>query len=432
MIQRNNETLLSKENLMDKILSNFNLHEAWKKVKANGGVPGIDGVTILEFKNHAKKSWNKIKSQLTVGKYKPKPVKRVEIPKPNGGKRKLGIPCVMDRVIQQAVLQVLDPIFDPSFSKNSFGFRKGRNAHQAIERARQNWQEGFKMAVDLDLYHFFDEVNHDILMHNVSKKIKDKMVLKLIGNFLRSGVVINGKQEKTQKGCPQGGPLSPLLSNIILDVLDKELEKRGHRFVRYADDAIIQVKSLRAGDRVMNNITHFLEKKLKLKVNTDKSKVSTMDSEVTFLGFILKRGQIRWSDKAFCKFIARIKELTNRSHRISMRFRVNKLNEYIRGWMGYFGISKYYSPIPNIDHWIRRRIRMCFWVDWKYCRNRIREMIKRKAPTHQAILTGLSRKGPWHLSKTFAMNMAINDKFLKDFGLLSVKELWIQIHYPNG
>lgn len=422
---------LSETDLMKAVLNHENLQRAWKRVKANGGVPGSDGITILGFRDFAKTHWKRTAEELKEGRYKPQPVKRAEIPKKSGGKRNLGIPSVVDRVIQHAIAQVLDPIFDPLFSENSYGFRIGRRAHDAVRKARQYWKEGYRIAVDLDLYKFFDEVNHDILMHYLGKVVRDKILLRLIGSFLRAGVVINGKIEPTTKGVPQGGPLSPLLSNIVLNEMDKELERRGHRFARYADDAIIFVRSLSAGNRVMQGIKGFLEKKLKLKVNEEKSKVAPLN-ECRFLGFVFNGGKIRWSEESFREFKQTLKILTNRSHGISMKNRMIKIGEYIRGWMGYFALSEYYRIIPEIDCWIRRRIRMCYWIDWKRCRNRIREMIRRHAPKYQAILTGLSRKDPWHLAKTYAMQMAIPDDFLKAEGLVSVKELWVRFHYPTG
>ncbi len=294
----------SDENLLEQILSRPNMVKAWERVKSNKGAPGVDNMPIDDFMAFARKHWEKIRWSIFAGTYHPLPVKRVEIPKATGGTRPLGIPAVLDRLIQQAIAQVLLPIFDPHFSESSFGFRPGRSAHDAVYQVRDYIRMGYRMGVDADLAKFFDTVEHDVLMCRISRKVRDKRVLKLIGKYLRAGVVINGRGEETRKGVPQSGPLSPLLANILLDDLDKELEKRNHRFARYADDFVILVKSRRSGERV--------------------------------------------------------KELTGRSWGVSMEYRLAKLAEYLRGWMGYFGISEYYRPIPEMDHWLRRRLRMCY------------------------------------------------------------------------
>ena len=342
--------------LLEHILEPDNLMRAWKQVKSNKGAPGIDGVTIAQFPAYIQERWQGIGAAILDGTYVPSPVLRVEIPKPDGGMRPLGIPTVMDRVIQQAIAQVLMPIFDPGFSESSFGFRPGRCAHDAVYKVQDYIKQGYRVAVDMDLAKFFDTVNHDVLMNRVSRKVKDKRILKLIGRYLRAGVVNNGRLEYTRKGVPQGGPLSPLLANILLDDLDKELEARGHRFARYADDFIILVKSQGAGERVMKSICRFLEQRLKLSVNEKKSKVANVE-DCSFLGFIFCRGKIRWSQKAFVEFKRRIRLLTGRSWFVSMDYRLKKLAEYIRGWMNYYGISEYYRPIPGLDEWLRRRIR---------------------------------------------------------------------------
>jgi RNA-directed DNA polymerase len=304
--------------------------KAWKRVKANKGAPGIDEMSIEEFPEFARNNWDSIRESLLAGIYQPLPVKRVEIPKPTGGTRPLGIPNVLDRLIQQAVYQVLMPIFDPCFSDYSYGFRPGRSAHDAVYQVREYIREGYRIAVDMDLSKFFDTVNHDVLMHRVAQKVRDKQVLGLIGKYLRAGVTVNGRLMSTRKGVPQGGPLSPLLANILLDDLDKELECRGHRFVRYADDFIILVKSQRAGERVKLSVQRFLERRLKLKVNQDKSKVTSTD-KTDFLGFTFKGNKVRWSDSAFREFKRRIKDFTGRSWFVSMEYRLEKLAEYLRG-----------------------------------------------------------------------------------------------------
>lgn len=419
----------SDANLLEQILSRPNMVKAWERVKANKGAPGIDQMPINDFLAFAREHWEKIRSSLRAGTYQPLPVRRVEIPKPTGGTRPLGIPTVLDRLIQQAVAQVLLPIFDPHFSEASFGFRPGRSAHRAVNRVRDHIRKGYRVAVDADLSKFFDTVDHDVLMSRVARRVSDKRVLRLIGKYLRAGVMINGRLEATRKGVPQGGPLSPLLANILLDDLDRELEQRGHRFARYADDFVILVRSKRAGERVMSSIGHFLEQRLKLTVNREKSKVASTN-EIAFLGFIFKGASIRWSDKAFAEFKRRVRKLTGRSWGVSMEYRFAKLTEYLRGWMGYFGIAEHYRPIPGIDQWLRRRLRMCYIKLWRRCRTKVRELTKLGTNLRLAISIGLSRKGPYRLAKTLATQSGMTNKWLKDQGLLSVKELWVNIHYP--
>jgi RNA-directed DNA polymerase len=352
------EPLLSDVYLLERIVSRANMQAAWKRVKANKGAPGIDGISVANFPTHARAHWDAIRKMLMDGTYQPQPVKRVEIPKDSGGVRRLGIPTVQDRVIQQAVSQVLTPMFEMGFSENSYGFRPCRSAHDAVYKEREYIREGYRTAVDMDLSEFFDTVNHDVQMHKLARKVRDKRVLKLIGKYLRAGVINGGRLEQTRKGVPQGGPLSPLLANILLDDLDKELEKRKHRFARYADDFVIMVKSLRAGERVKESISRFLKRKLKLQINEKKSNVTTSDTLV-FPGFTFRRDRIRWSDKAFEKFKRRLKRLTGRSWFVSMDYRYKKIAEYLRGWMNYYGISEYYRPLPGLDTWLRRRMRMC-------------------------------------------------------------------------
>ena len=417
------------EHLLERILSRENMLRAWKRVKANKGAPGIDGMSIESFPEFLRQHWQSIRESLWTGTYQPLPVRRVEIPKSTGGTRPLGIPAILDRLIPQAIAQVLVPIFDPDFSESSYGFRPGRSAHDAVRQARKYIREGYHIAVDIDLSKFFDTVDHDVLMHRVARKIRDKRVLRLIGKYLRAGVMINGRLQATRQGVPQGGPLSPLLANILLDDLDKELQRRGHRFVRYADDFLILVKSRRAGERVMSSVTRFLQRKLKLQVNPDKSSVTTTN-QCTFLGFTFRGTKIRWSDDAFREFRRRLKRLTGRSWRVAMEYRVRKLNEYVRGWINYFGISEYYRPIPEIDAWLRRRARMCYWKQWRYARTKVRELRKLGTSLHAAISVAMSRKGPWRLSRTLATQTGMTNQWLKDQGFVLVKDLWVNIHYP--
>lgn len=371
------------------VVQRDNMLSAWKQVRANKGAPGIDTISIKEFPAYAHENWKGIKQSLLEGFYRPMPVKRVEIPKDSGGVRKLGIPTVMDRVIQQAICQVLTPVVDPHFSGSSFGFRPARSAHQAVQQVLKDIREGYRYAVDIDLEKFFDTVDHDILMSRVARRVRDKGILRLIGKYLRAGVGVNGRLNATVLGVPQGGPLSPLLSNILLDDLDKELEKRGLRFARYADDLTILVKTKRAGYRVMASIRRFLEKKLKVRVNTDKSKV-VRAQDSSFLGFTFKRMKLTVTEKAVDGFKAELRRLTWRSWGISMQYRYASIRLYLRGWMNYFGIGMKYNDAVELDHWLRRRIRMCYWKQWRKTRRRVGELIRLGAPKYQAILTGLS------------------------------------------
>jgi len=418
-----------KQDLLERILSRSNMLKAWRRVKANKGAPGIDNMPVDDFMAYAREHWETIRASLLAGTYQPLPVKRVEIPKPTGGTRPLGIPTVLDRLIQQAIAQVLFHLFDPHFSESSFGFRAGCSARDAVYQVRDYIRKGYRVAVDADLSKFFDTVDHDVLMHRVGRRVRDKRVLRLIGSYLRAGAVIDGRRQETRKGVPQGGPISPLLANILLDDLDKELEKRGHCFARYADDFVILVKSHRAGKRVMAGICHFLANHLKLSINQEKSKVASTN-EITFLGFSFKGASIRWSDRVFAEFKRRVKGLTGRSWGVSMEYRFVRLAEYLRGWMGYFGIAEYYRLLPEIDHWLRRRVRMCYLKRWRWCRTKVRELVKLGTNLRLAISIGLSRKGPYRLAKTLATQSGMTNKWLKDQGLLSVKDLWVKIHYP--
>jgi len=401
------------DHLLERIVSRKNMQRAWKRVKANKGTHGVDGMSIEQFPAYARTNWKEIRELLLAGTYQPLPVKRVEIPKATGGTRPLGIPAVRDRLIQQAIAQVLGPIFDPGFSESSYGFRPGKSAHDAVRKVREYIREGYRTAVDVDLEKFFDTVNHDVLMHRVARKVRDKRVLRLIGKYLRAGVVVMGRLQATRKGVPQGGPLSPLLANILLDDLDKELEGRAHRFVRYADDFIILVKSQRAGERVISSVQRFCERRLKLRINERKTRVAGTDA-TTFLGFTFKGTKIYWAENAFRELRRRIKRLTGRSWFISMEYRMERLGEYLRGWMGYFGISEYYRPIPEIDQWLRRRVRMCYWKQWRRCRTRVRELRKLGTSLNEALSAGMSRKGPWRLARTLATQTGMTNQWLKD------------------
>jgi RNA-directed DNA polymerase len=412
---------------MARIVDRENVQRAWKRVKANRGAPGIDGMCVEDFPEFARTHWVHIRQQLVDGSYQPQPVRRVSIPKPGGGERLLGIPTVVDRVIQQAIAQVLTPIFDPEFSASSFGFRPGRSAHGALRQVQAHIKAGYRIAVDLDLEKFFDRVQHDILTARMGRKVHDKRLLALIGRYLRAGVCIGSSVQATEIGTPQGGPLSPLLANILLDDLDRELERRGHRFVRYADDVQILVKTTRAGERVKDSVTRFLTRKLKLVVNEQKSRV-VRTNECQFLGFTFRGTKLRWSDTAFADFRHRIRRLTGRSWGVSMDSRLQQLDQYVRGWMGYFGISDYYRPIPELDSWLRRRIRMCYWKQWRKTRTKVRHLLALGTSKRHAILTALSSKGYWRLAKTLATHTGMTNEWLRRQGLISIRECWMKAH----
>jgi group II intron reverse transcriptase/maturase len=362
------EGAVNTSNLLERVLDRNNLNLAYKRVKKNKGSHGIDGMKVEELLLYLKQKGNDIKQQLLEGRYRPQAVRRVEIPKPEGGVRLLGIPTVLDRMIQQAISQVITPIFEKEFSNHSYGFRPRRNAHQAVQQAEVYINEGYRIVVDIDLEKFFDRVNHDKLMYLVAKRITDKRVLKLIRSYLESGVMIGGLVSPTDEGTPQGGPLSPLLSNITLHELDKELEKRGHRFCRYADDCNIYVKSMRAGERVMQSISQFIEKRLKLKINKEKSAVDYPQRR-KFLGFSFYEKEGRVRIRVHPKSIGRLKEklrkYTSRSNGASTEARIERLNQVIRGWVNYFAIADIRWQCQKIDEWLRRRIRMCIWKQWK-------------------------------------------------------------------
>ncbi|MBI2540018.1 MAG: group II intron reverse transcriptase/maturase [Deltaproteobacteria bacterium] len=364
---------------MEEVIERDNLREALRRVKANKGSPGVDGMRVDEVAGYLKEHWPGIRQQLLSGTYKPQPVKRVEIPKPGGGIRKLGIPTVLDRFIQQAAMQVLQRRWDPMFSRHSYGFRPKRSAHQAVAQAQQYIAEGYRWVVDIDLEKFFDRVNHDKLMGEVAKRITDKRVLKLIRAYLNAGVMENGLVSAMGEGTPQGGPLSPLLSNVVLDGLDRELERRGHRFVRYADDCNLYVRSLRAGQRVMESISNFITVRLKLRVNSEKSAVGR-PWERKFLGFsftLNREPRRRIAQAALKRFKGRVRELTRRTRGVSLEEMVKQLTVYLRGWQEYFGFCQTPSVLQSLDEWVRHRLRATAWKQWKRGRTRFGELRRR-------------------------------------------------------
>lgn len=411
--------------LMQRVLLPGNMRRAWDRVKANRGAPGVDGMGIEEFPEFARGHWHSIRQALFDGSYRPQPVRRVMIPKPGGGERALGIPTVVDRVIQQAIAQILTPIFDPEFSESSFGFRPGRSAHAALRQVQGFVKAGYRIAVDLDLARFFDNVQHDILMARVASKVGDKRLLSLTGRYLRAGVLVGDNIQPSELGTPQGGPLSPLLANILLDDLDRELERRGLHFARYADDLLILVRSPRARQRVKASVTAYLARQLRLPVNEKKSRVAPID-QCVFLGFTFRGPRLRWSAAAFEEFKHRIRELTGRSWGVSMSHRLEQLAQYLRGWMGYFGISQYYRPIPEIDEWLRRRVRMCYWKQWRLTRTKVRHLLALGTDLRSAIRTALSPKGYWHLARSLATQVGMTNQWLRGQGLLSIRALWMK------
>ena len=407
---------------MESIVERDNMRRALEQVRRNKGAPGIDGMTVDNLVSHLKEHWPAIRAQLLNSTYQPQPVRRVEIPKATGGKRALGIPCVLDRLIQQAVLQVLQEDWDPTFSERSYGFRPGRSAHQAVKQAQDEIASGYGIVVDLDLEKFFDRVNHDILMGLVAKRVADKRILKLIRGLLTAGVLIDGLVGPTEEGTPQGGPLSPLLSNLMLDVLDKELEKRGHRFVRYADDCNIYVRSQRAGERVMASIERFLSTCLKLKVNKAKSAVAEPQVR-KFLGFSFTRGpnpRRRLAPQTVVRFKARVRELTRRTRGRSLAQIVKELTVYLRGWLGYFGFCETPSTLRELEQWTRRRLRAIAWKHWRLGRTRFVALIAHGVGADLAAQTAGSPHGPWRISNSPALTIALPNASFAALGLPSL------------
>ena len=416
------------ELLMEAVVARDNLQQAWDNVRANGGAPGPDGITIAEFPAWLRPQLPELLRQLLDGTYRPPPVRRVSIEKPDGGTRDLGIPNVLDRVLQQAIVQVLTPLFDPHFSDSSHGFRPQRSAHGAAKQVQRTIRRGYRHIVDMDLSKFFDRVSHDVLMNRLARRVRDKRLLKLIGRYLRAGVMVDGVFQPTTEGTPQGGPASPLLANILLDDLDKELEQRGLPFVRYADDFVILTKSRRSAKRVFTSVQRFLTDRLRLVANQEKSRIVSSDG-VEFLGFVFRgrRGTINVSAKSIHRFKHRIRELTGRSRGISMERRLSELRSYLRGWIGYYGLASQLKLFDRLDQWIRRRIRMCYWKRWRHARTRRRELLRLGVPRRQAIRHAKSRHGYWHMAKTIASGVGMTNAWLKEQGLISIKPLWAEL-----
>lgn len=412
--------------LLEEIMSSSNLHQAYDQVVGNKGAPGTDNVGHAEFKGQLSCEWRHIKLQLEQGEYRASPIKRVKIPKPNGGERLLGIPTYMDRLIQQAISQVLVKMYDPYFSEYSYGFRSEKNAHQALIKAKEYINAGYSHVVDLDLAQFFDRVNHDYLMNELSKRIIDKRVLKLIHSMLRADVLDEGKLVRCKQGVPQGGPLSPLLSNILLDKLDKELESRGHRFVRYADDCSIYVKSKRSGDRVMESISKYIEKELKLKVNVEKS-IVTRPWRTRLLGFTFyhKKGSkgISVHRKSVSIYKDKIRKITSRRSPLSIDERMMQIRRLNQGWGSYFRLSEAHNIFATLDEWMRSRVRLCYWSQWKRVKTRVRELKKLGVTSNQAYQWGNTRKGPWRTVNSPILKRTLTTTFLKKEGLLYLTDI---------
>ena len=405
--------------LMEEVCESENLKRAWKRVRSNKGAPGVDGMTVEELYDHLVKYWPDLKKQLLAGTYLPQPVRTVEIPKPNGGVRKLGIPTVVDRFIQQAIHQVLQKRWDPTFSEHSFGFRPGRSAHMAVSQAQGYIEQGCRIVVDIDLEKFFDRVNHDILMSLVAKREKDKRLLKLLRRYLESGAMIDGLVSPRAEGTPQGGPLSPLLSNLMLDVLDKELEKRGHKFVRYADDCNIYVSSRRAGQRVLRSVSRFLTGRLRLQVNGEKSTVAH-SSRRSFLGFAFtphRQPKRRVSKESLKRFKWKVKELTRRSKGTGLERKIQELRKYLTGWRAYFGFCQTRSILEDLDQWIRRRLRSVLAAQWKSGKTLFQSLRRRGIGKDQAARCAINSKSPWKVSNHTAMKIAFPNEYFHSMGL---------------
>ncbi len=416
------------ENLMEGIVDQANMETAWRNVKANRGAPGPDGITLDRFQATIRSQWPEVRRQLLEGTYQPGPARRKSISKPDGSQRHLGIPNVIDRLVQQAILQVLTPIFDPGFSESSFGFRPGRSAHGAAKQVQNHIRAGYRHCVDMDLSKFFDRIQHDVLIARVSRKVGDKRLLALIGRYLRAGVMVDTELQPSIEGTMQGGPLSPLLANILLDDFDKELESRGLRFVRYADDFLVFTKTKEAAGRVFASIERYLTRKLKLVVNQQKSRICST-AGVEFLGFVFQGygGQFRVARKNLDKFKSRVREITGRNRGVSFAQRCVELRRYFQGWVGYFRLVPIKSFYNDLDKWVRRRIRMCIWTSWKNGRTRVANLRKLGIREHEAYTHGMSSKGPWVLSSSQAVHQALSTALLEERGLPSLLAIWTKL-----
>jgi group II intron reverse transcriptase/maturase len=421
-LTRNSPQKAMHEELMEQVVTQDNATAAWLAVQRNGGAPGIDGMTTQQLRDHIRGHWETIRTKLLAGTYVPSPVRRVEIPKPNGGIRLLGIPTVLDRWIQQMLLQVLQPLFDPTFSDHSFGFRPGRSAQDAVRAAQNYVQAGKDWVVDMDITQFFDRVNHDILMHRIGQRTRDKRVLRLIGKYLRAGVMIEGVVQSSQEGTPQGGPLSPLLANIYLDGLDRELEQRGLAFSRYADDCNIYVSSQRAAERVLASIIEWIKKHLRLEVNATKSGVGR-PWERKFLGFrINAQGKIEAAPQSVERFKTKVRELWRSCQSQSSEELRDRWRAYVRGWWGYFQLAEERRNIFGLEGWIRRHIRACFWQRWDNWRGRLRKL-RRLGLSGRLLKVTHSSRGAWRIAATPSLHRALNNAVLRRYGFWMPSDL---------
>ena len=414
--------------LMEQIVDEIIIEMAWARTKAKRGAPGPDGISIDEFPEWFRPQWEDIRQQLIDGTYRPQAARRVSIEKPDGGTRELGIPNLLDRVIQTAIVLVLTPIFDPEFSESSYGYRPHRSAQGAVKQVQTIIRGGRRWCVDMDLSKFFDRVQHDVLMSRVARKVRDKRLLKLIGRYLRAGVMVDGLCQPSSEGTMQGGPLSPLLSNIYLDDLDKELEKRGLPFVRYADDFVIFTKSQAAAERVYASVERFLKQRLKLTVNHNKSSIRKTDG-LEYVGYEFRGfgGKIRVSRKKLDAFQRRVKEIFRRNRGKSMKQRYAEYRSYAQGWLGYFALEQVKSTFTKLDKWIRRRVRACYWKQWRKAKTRLKKLMSLGVPYCDARKFAYSGKGPWRLSKTSGVQQALNNEYLSNEGLFSLSEQWEQL-----
>ncbi|MDZ7843049.1 MAG: group II intron reverse transcriptase/maturase [Gammaproteobacteria bacterium] len=408
--------------LMEAVVERGNLWKAYERVLKNKGAAGVDGIGRVEFKAHLQRHWPTIKAKLLAGEYIPQPVRRVDIPKPQGGVRTLGIPTLMDRLIQQALHQVLSPVFEPDFSESSYGFRPGKSAHQAVEAARRHAADGHRWVVDMDLEKFFDRVNHDLLMGKLAEKVRDRRILKLIRRYLEAGLMAEGVVSPRREGTPQGGPLSPLLSNILLTELDRELERRGHRFCRYADDCNVYVKSEAAGRRVLASLTRFVGERLKLEVNEAKSAVDRPWKR-QFLGYSLswhKASRLRIAPASRRRFVDKVREVLRGARGRSLAHTIEALNPLLRGWAAFFRLTAVKGPLEVLDGWIRRKLRCILWRQWKRSYTRARHLLRAGLREERAWRSATNGRGPWWNSGASHMNAAFPKDFFDRLGLVSL------------
>lgn len=418
------------EDLFERFLSRENLNRAFKRVRSNGGSAGVDGMKTTDLLDYLKENKEELLEKLRSGKYKPQPVRRVEIPKPDGGVRLLGVPTVLDRMLQQALVQVLQPIFEAEFQEGSFGYRPGRRAQDAVKKSLEYYEAGYRHVVDIDLSKYFDTLNHDLLMSIVRRKVQDRRILELIKSYLKSGAMVNGIRQATEKGTPQGGPLSPLLSNIYLNEFDIEMEKRGHRYIRYADDIAVYVKSKRAGERVLESCKHYLEKKLKLQVNDEKSGTGS-PLKAKFLGFSLYKNReagIRVHEKALRKLKEKLKHLTRRNQGQSLEEVLGVVNRHLSGWLNYYALASMGKHLKALNQWLKRRIRMYIWKQWKRVRTRYSELQRHGISSDQAWQWANTRKGYWRVAKSPILHCALSDNHLASRGYVDFTQRYEVLH----